>query len=238
MSVEGESPPPPRPVRRERFTAPPPSAWLDARPVILLFLVLLAVSAAAIVVSSSLESDSPTILLAASAIDAVVILAFCTADRRRIRPLLARVALGPRNLLRCVVALILVFGTIQIWFAALSWLEIDSLRYLDSFRDHGWPIWTAFAMISIYPAVFEELCFRGYIQGRLQSILGSGEALALQAVLFSVVHLSPLIFPTHFVMGLILGWLRNRTGSLYPGMVVHALWNASVLVMEIYRPES
>jgi membrane protease YdiL (CAAX protease family) len=44
-----------------------------------------------------------------------------------------------------------------------------------------------------------------------------------------------VIFPTHFAMGLIFGWLRMRTGSLLPGMLLHAAWNAANIVLELYR---
>jgi membrane protease YdiL (CAAX protease family) len=47
-------------------------------------------------------------------------------------------------------------------------------------------------------------------------------------------HLNPVIFPTHFVMGLIFGWLRMRTGSLLPGMILHASWNAAIILLELY----
>jgi membrane protease YdiL (CAAX protease family) len=36
-------------------------------------------------------------------------------------------------------------------------------------------------------------------------------------------------------MGLILGWLRMRTGSLLPGMILHASWNAVNIVLELYQ---
>jgi uncharacterized protein len=51
----------------------------------------------------------------------------------------------------------------------------------------------------------------------------------LQAVLFSLLHLGLAIFPSHFVIGLVLGLLRRRTRSLYPGMAVHMTWNAAVV---------
>lgn len=40
-------------------------------------------------------------------------------------------------------------------------------------------------------------------------------------------------FHSHFLLGLWFGWLRLRTGSLYPGMLAPALWNAGVLAREL-----
>jgi membrane protease YdiL (CAAX protease family) len=88
-------------------------------------------------------------------------------------------------------------------------------------------------MISLVPGVVEEVAFRGVLQTRLSKILTQKEALLLQAALFSVLHLSPAIFVSHFVMGLLLGWVRMKTGHIYYGMLLHMAWNALVLLQEL-----
>ena len=83
------------------------------------------------------------------------------------------------------------------------------------------------------PAIFEELAFRGYILAQLDRWLRPGEALFVQAALFSVLHVSVAVFLSHFIMGLGLGLLRRRTHSLYPGMLAHGCWNAWVVTAEL-----
>jgi membrane protease YdiL (CAAX protease family) len=46
--------------------------------------------------------------------------------------------------------------------------------------------------------------------------MGSRDTLLLQAMLFAILHMSPVVLPSHFPMGVCLGWLRNRTGSPCP----------------------
>ena len=58
------------------------------------------------------------------------------------------------------------------------------------------------------------------------------DAMLLQAAMFSILHLAPLSFASHFVMGLGLGWLVVRTRSLYAGMLLHALWNGMIVWLE------
>ena len=91
-----------------------------------------------------------------------------------------------------------------------------------------------FVLVSLMPAFVEELGFRGFIQSTLNHVFHEREAWLIQAALFSVLHLSPLIFPSHFLMGLCFGYMRLRTKSLYPGMALHASWNAFVLYKEIF----
>ena len=69
------------------------------------------------------------------------------------------------------------------------------------------------------------------LQGRLQALLGRREALLLTAILFTLVHLSPVVFPLHFGLGMYLGWLRLRSGSLLPGMLLHFTYNGLVITV-------
>lgn len=119
------------------------------------------------------------------------------------------------------------------YFSILSALGVESLGYLEAFYEHGWPLWSAFVLISLLPGIVEELAFRGVILERLERVLRPTDALIVQAAMFSVLHFAPLIFVSHFVMGLVFGWLRQRTGSLYPPIVLHAAWNAAIVCLEL-----
>lgn len=103
------------------------------------------------------------------------------------------------------------------------------------FTEARWPLWGILGMISVLPGVFEEIAFRGIIQTKLSRILSVREALVIQAALFSILHLSPIIFVSHFVMGLLLGWARLRLGHVYLGMVLHMSWNAYCVFQELAR---
>ena len=71
----------------------------------------------------------------------------------------------------------------------------------------------------------EELLFRGAIFGALARAGGVGLPIIGSAALFGLVHLSPGHAAAAFVSGLCLGWLRAVTGSVWPGVVAHALNN-------------
>ena len=115
----------------------------------------------------------------------------------------------------------------------VSRLMALAIRFDDLVR-HGYTLWQMLFFLSLVPAVLEEIAFRGIIQRRLQFVLGERETWLVQAALFSVLHLSPVIFLTHFAMGLLFGWLRTRTGSLIPCLILHGAWNAAIVVAELY----
>ncbi|MBU1218666.1 CPBP family intramembrane metalloprotease [Myxococcota bacterium] len=117
----------------------------------------------------------------------------------------------------------------------LKHLAVEDVKYLAEYKKAGLPVWIAFIAIAAWPAFFEEIAFRGVIYQSLLSIGSPKEAIILQALLFSVVHLSPAIFISHFLIGLALGWLATYHKSLIPSMLVHFFYNSSILLFEYFK---
>ena len=80
--------------------------------------------------------------------------------------------------------------------------------------------------IAVAGPLAEELMFRGVIQTRLEQAMPVWAAVVLQAVLFGVAHGTPIQMAYAFLIGLALGFLRSRTGSILPGFAAHAAFNA------------
>jgi len=79
--------------------------------------------------------------------------------------------------------------------------------------------------LALAPGVCEELTFRGFV---LNGVLRShrvGGAIFISALLFAAVHLNPIQFPNALVLGLLLGLLAVRSGSILPGILFHAIHN-------------
>jgi membrane protease YdiL (CAAX protease family) len=78
----------------------------------------------------------------------------------------------------------------------------------------------------------EELTFRGlgfYVlrpYGKWVAILGTG-------VLFGLSHGLLLSLPIIIIFGCVLAWLRERTDSVYPGMLLHGTFNLVALVAAV-----
>jgi membrane protease YdiL (CAAX protease family) len=134
-----------------------------------------------------------------------------------------------------VIATAIQFVLLGAVFYLLEMTGIPFERVTAEMQRHDYALWQLLVLYSLVPALFEEVAFRGIIYERLRRVLGEREGWLVQAALFSVLHLSPVIFPTHFAMGLIFGWLRMRTGSLIPGMILHAAWNAANILLELAR---
>jgi membrane protease YdiL (CAAX protease family) len=86
-------------------------------------------------------------------------------------------------------------------------------------------------VIAVSPAVLEEIIFRGALQGRLLALLGERTGLVVTAMAFAACHQAPSVLLVHASIGLYLGWLRQRCGSLLPGMLLHFLYNGSLVLL-------
>lgn len=87
------------------------------------------------------------------------------------------------------------------------------------------------AAVSLTPALSEETLFRGWLLGTLRRRLGPVPAIAIQAVLFSLFHVSPLSIVALAFVGVYLGWLFDRCGTIFASMTAHGLYNATIIVL-------
>lgn len=77
--------------------------------------------------------------------------------------------------------------------------------------------------------ILEELMFRGGLQGALARRMAPAAAITLTAAVFALYHLQPIQMITAFPLGLLLGWLFWRTGSLWPAIATHIGYNGTVI---------
>jgi membrane protease YdiL (CAAX protease family) len=85
--------------------------------------------------------------------------------------------------------------------------------------------------VAVAPAV-EELTFRGLGYSLLEP-LGRLPAILWIGIAFGLAHGLVEGLPILIVFGAALALLRARTGSVYPGMVVHACFNAIALIVSV-----
>jgi len=127
------------------------------------------------------------------------------------------------------------------WLAAhyLEWLEIMGQYPFLGFRgvwDAGSAIigewWTAGLLLGVYcclAPLVEEAFFRGFVDQALRTAGFTGiGGILLGATFFTIQH--PLLsMPPVFLLGAVCAWLFRRTASLWPGVLVHAIYNGLVL---------
>ncbi len=99
-------------------------------------------------------------------------------------------------------------------------------------------LFLTFVVLAICAPVFEELIFRGYILDSLRRIYPDITAIIMSGVFFGFWHYT-IFDPLNFfqvgatmIGGFLYAWLRLRTGSIWPCIVCHFIWNGTIFFLE------
>lgn len=219
--------PTPAGVAPQALVESPPAWWL----VVLYPLLVLPVRIGAMIFSP--RSWEPGFLLGGTAAYQVALLfpalAWARLSGLRMLPLL-RLTRPPRGALLLGVGTGLAtalagYGLIALLarFRAIS-VPVRSGAYANLATAEVAP-WLFILVIAILPALCEEILFRGTLQTALLRDLSPARAITIVAVIFAAWHLDLFRFPGMLLASLAMGWLAWRTGSLWPGVVAHAVNN-------------
>lgn len=134
--------------------------------------------------------------------------------------------------------LVIAGGTPLAWF--LAWLQstvmpipdelVEALRRLVTADSPGRLLWLLL-VAAITPALCEEFLFRGVLLGSSRGRMSAARAIAMNAAIFGIFHLSFVrLLPTTW-LGLLLAWVVWRTRSIWTSVLMHSLNNGLVVVL-------
>ncbi|HOH46260.1 MAG TPA: ABC transporter permease subunit/CPBP intramembrane protease [Candidatus Cloacimonadota bacterium] len=105
----------------------------------------------------------------------------------------------------------------------------EYLEQLGKLFQMKMPLWQQFLIIAVSPGICEEILFRGFMPRFFE---GSSQkaVIVITALLFAAFHLDPFRFLPVFFLGLLLGYLTLRSGSIYNSMLSHTLNNGTALL--------
>lgn len=87
------------------------------------------------------------------------------------------------------------------------------------------------AAICVTPALFEEFLFRGYFQGTLSRGMKSPWSWILTGSCFALVHQNYIGLGSLLIIGIYLAFVFDSGGSIWPGVLVHFLYNGAVILL-------
>ena len=139
----------------------------------------------------------------------------------------------------------LVFSSLAVCFSAsrVNAFMVDLFHYSEIFADVAvkeiaratpYGVVLNFIVTAIVPGLCEELLFRGAVLGNLLPF-GRTNAVLISAFLFAFMHQNVEQFFYTFAMGIVLGLVYERTGSIWNGTLIHVLNNfLSVIMQSLY----
>lgn len=216
------------------------AAWRDFAIGLALFFVALRV-----VQSVPRLSLPPAVLIATEALlVAVVVFAHATLYRMgRFTEVTGTVlSFGRISALRLsvvgVAVLVLMFSVWRITRGPLPW---GPATFDRRFMSAGNFLTLSFYVVVTAP-IIEELCFRGWMQRGLGHRFNPAIAIFTPALLFTVLHASMYSHPAYllipFALGLVLGLVAERSRALWPSIMLHALWNITMLAIAARNAQS
>ncbi|WP_267358043.1 MULTISPECIES: CPBP family intramembrane glutamic endopeptidase [unclassified Methylobacterium] len=142
---------------------------------------------------------------------------------------------------------VLLLGILLVWpVLHIVWVTGTAELFGASFGQHvrlspfmsqaAVAAWLAY--LTILAPVAEELLLRGEAFARAQAAVGPVAAILVTALIFAAAHVSSwgLARPVSLLpLALALGWLRWRTGRLWPGIALHG-WSNLALVTYLLWP--
>jgi ABC-2 type transport system permease protein/sodium transport system permease protein len=123
-------------------------------------------------------------------------------------------------------------------------LDPDGLKKIAAYTSElrALPLLALVVAIGLVPAIFEEAFFRGYLYAAVRTVSHASTTIVVTAVVFGVFH----VFATNTIAferllsstltGIVLGWVRWRTGSILPGMLLHFCHNTFLAFIIYYEP--
>jgi membrane protease YdiL (CAAX protease family) len=88
---------------------------------------------------------------------------------------------------------------------------------------------------TVVAPVLEEVLFRGFIYGPIRLHWGGMAGACASSLLFAAFHWSLTAFVPLFVLGCLLCYVTERTGSLYPAMGLHLGFNSVTFSMQLLQ---
>ena len=97
---------------------------------------------------------------------------------------------------------------------------------LSMMTDVTQPLWFVLLAFAVSPAICEEIAFRGFILSGFRHSKRVGLAIILSALTFGIMHMIPQQVFNATLLGLVLGLIAIRSGSLLPCILFHFIYNS------------
>ena len=95
----------------------------------------------------------------------------------------------------------------------------------------GGPLWSSFLLTAVFAPIFEEWLCRGMVLRGLLTKMKPGWAIVVSALFFALIHLNPWQALNAFIIGVVMGYVYYKTGSLWLTMLIHFVNNGTAVIL-------
>ena len=112
---------------------------------------------------------------------------------------------------------------------------IQAFNLIEPYQGFKWPLLIATISVAIFPAITEELAFRGILFNQLLKLSSGTSTIIVTGILFGLLHFSFLSYVWLIPAGFFLGWIRHRENTICYGVFCHFLHNFIMVIIDYYR---
>jgi len=164
---------------------------------------------------------------------AMITFTFLYITRKAMRPVLKWNGVSLAKIL--IYGLIGIFAAVVVYYS-VKWLNRNifdkEVFYYNVFRPFSYPKMAMLALIALYPAIVEELAFRGILQEGLLKCIVPEQVVYVNAFLFAIIHMSLISFFWLLPFAIWLGKIRMKEDTIWYGVVIHFLFNTTACLLE------
>lgn len=144
------------------------------------------------------------------------------------------IALAPAAFVVYMIATTIVTGIVSQVIPGFDVNEAQDVGFTDLTLQYEYVL--AFLTLVVLAPVAEELLFRGYLYGKLRRWISIWAAAIITSIVFGVVHGQWNVGLDVFVLSLVMCGLREMTGSIWAGILLHMTKNGLAFYLLFINP--
>ena len=133
------------------------------------------------------------------------------------------IGLAPLTYIAYILTLLAVLAVVTHLFPGFEADQAQNVGFKGITNQTGYML--AFATLVVIAPVAEEILFRGYLYGKLRRHVPVWVAMLATSILFAAIHGQWNVAVDTFVLSMFLCGLRELTGNIWAGMLVHMIKN-------------
>ena len=116
----------------------------------------------------------------------------------------------------------------MVWPGESETSQATTKLIVDALKTHPY---LTIVGVGLLAGVCEEFFYRGPLQTAFTRKLPPVAGIVLVGILFGAIHMDIHGLPVRAALGVLLGWIVWRTGSIYPAMVAHGVYDSTAIAM-------
>ena len=129
----------------------------------------------------------------------------------------------------------IILAALQKIVPGINWQESQDVGFNNLITNGDFIV--TFIMLVIVAPIAEEIIFRGWLYGKLRARIPAIPAILLVSVLFGIVHGQWNVGVTVFVMSIAMCVIRELTGTIWGGVLIHILKNGIAFYLLYVNPK-